>query len=69
MKTKRGRFHRMVHFLVSRLPIPFKSKAGEISEEPSWVIINDGYLYIADTLRSVILVAMTEWKDDKHLVG
>jgi len=47
----------------------FKTKAGEISKEPCWVCIHDGYMYDADTLEELIEVLNTEWEHDKHIVG
>ena len=46
----------------------FQEEAGVISENPVWVCVCEGYLYIADTLESLIEVLNTEWKADKHLV-
>lgn len=47
----------------------FKEKAGVISEKPVWVAIHDAYLYTNDTIIGLIWVLITEWKNDRHLVG
>ncbi len=45
-----------------------KTKAGEVSDDPAWTIIHNGYFYIAPTLFSVLLMYIREYKHDKHLV-
>jgi len=47
----------------------YKEKAGVISKNPVWVCTCDGYLYIANTIKKLIHILNTEWKNDKHLVG
>lgn len=47
----------------------FKSKHGEISELPSWCAIELCYLYTSDSLCGLVYQMVTEWRDDKHLVG
>lgn len=47
----------------------FKEKPGVISEGPGWVCIDDGYLYTADTLLGLLWMLLTQWKDDRHMVG
>ena len=47
----------------------FKEKAGVISKDPVWVCIDSGYLYTAPTLFKLIVILVTEWRNDKHMVG
>lgn len=48
----------------------FKEKPGVISKESCWVMIdNHGYIYIHGTLLGLLKEVITEWKNDKHLVG
>jgi hypothetical protein len=47
----------------------FKEKEGVISKESCWVCIHDEYLYTADTYLKLLWVLMTQWENDKHLVG
>lgn len=47
----------------------FKEKAGVVSENPCWVALYPGYLYIEDTLFELLYCLLTEWNDDKHLAG
>lgn len=47
----------------------FKQKAGVISKKDCWVCFHSCYMYIADTLMELIWVIITEWKQDRHLVG
>lgn len=47
----------------------FHQEAGVISKEPVWVCIHDSYLYIEDTLPRLVWKVITEWKNDKHIVG
>lgn len=51
------------HFLL------FKEKAGVISPESCWCIIQGGYLYVHDTLPQVLWQFVTEHKHDKYMVG
>ena len=46
-----------------------RAQAGEISEEPCWVIFDRCWLYTADTLFDVMCLYIAEYEDDKHLVG
>jgi hypothetical protein len=48
----------------------YREKAGVISKNRVWVFIDEyGYLYIHDSLFQLLIEVITEWKDDKHLVG
>lgn len=38
-------------------------------DEPTWVIIADGYLYMAPTIEELKRIIDEEWMHDKHLVG
>jgi len=41
----------------------------DVCETPIWVIYQPGYLYIHSWLIGVIWQFITEYKNDKHLVG
>ena len=69
VSKKPSGFSRTLHFFVSRLPIPFKTESGLISERPCWCIIQMGYLYTGETFWDVVGTAFYEWEDEKHLVG
>ncbi len=47
----------------------FKEKAGVISYESTWCIIDSCYLYTHPSFIGVIYQYVTEYKHDKHLVG
>lgn len=47
----------------------FKEKAGVISENPVWVLIDGPYLYVRPTLMSLLCQVVIQWRDDRHLVG
>lgn len=47
----------------------YKERAGVISENEAWCCLYDCYLYTADTLCKLIKIMITEWQDEKHLVG
>lgn len=48
----------------------YREKAGVISIKKVWVFIDSqGYLYIHGSLFRLLIEVVTEWKDDKHLVG
>lgn len=47
----------------------FEEEAGVISSNKIWVCICEGYLYTADTLKELIELLNTEWKQDRHLIG
>jgi hypothetical protein len=45
-------------------------KPGVISEEKVWVFTdNRGYMYIDESLIRLLLIIITEWKSDRHLIG
>lgn len=47
----------------------FKSKRGEIGPESYWCCIYDCYFHTNNSLLHLIYEIITEWKNDKHLVG
>ncbi len=47
----------------------YKEKPGVISESSCWVCSHAGFLYIEDTLLKLLWSIVTEFKNDKHLVG
>lgn len=47
----------------------FREKAGVLSPNPCWVFLDNGYLYINESLIKLLWTILTEWKSDKHLVG
>ena len=47
----------------------YKEKAGVISEKPIWMCWHRCWLYTADSFLSLIIILITEWKHDRHLVG
>lgn len=51
-----------------RLPKFRHTKPGEIGPGRSWICVHDCYLYMSDSLLSLIWIVLTEWKNDKHLV-
>lgn len=46
-----------------------KEKPGVISEGPCWVCTSQGYLYTHDSLFGLLWTVISEWKNDRHLVG
>ena len=50
-------------------PRVYKNEPGLISKDVCWSIIHQGYLYIDDTLFKTIWQFLTEYKNDRHLVG
>jgi len=47
----------------------FKENVDVISEESVWVCLDKEYLYIKSTLFGLLWIIITEYKQDKHLVG
>ena len=47
----------------------FKEKAGVISEEPTWICFHNCYMYTHSTLFGLLITIITEWKQDKNMVG
>ncbi len=47
----------------------FREKAGIISVDRCCVAYHKGYLYTADTLLQLLWTVLTEFNNDKHLVG
>ncbi len=46
-----------------------KLKAGEISEKPIWSFFHGSYLYTHENLFRLILLVITEYRSDRHLIG
>ena len=47
----------------------FRERAGVISTGPCWVCIYDCYLHADENLLRLLWSVITEYKNDKHLVG
>lgn len=48
----------------------YREKAGVISENKIWVLIDDsGYLYCQENFLAFLKEIIFEWKQDQHLVG
>lgn len=47
----------------------YREKAGVISKEPVWVIIDSGWLYISKSFLRLLWIYITEYKHNRHLVG
>jgi len=47
----------------------FKEKAGVISEKPVWVCFHHEFMYTSRTIIGLIFQIITEWKNEKHMVG
>lgn len=47
----------------------YRSKKGEISEEPVWVLMIGPYMYTSSSLLKLVKLVATQWCDDRHLVG
>jgi len=45
------------------------SPPDEISREGTWVIFYECWMYADGSLIKTIWQAITNWKDDRHLVG
>lgn len=47
-----------------------KSNPGEISPNPVWVCIDThGYMYIEANLLRLFITVLTQWRQDRHIVG
>ncbi len=57
------------HVLGSTIMRLFKEKAQVISERPIWVFTESAYLYCNESLIKLAIEVLTEWRNDKHLVG
>jgi hypothetical protein len=56
--------------LKARFPFKFwYEEAHVISDAPAWCFEMNDYLYISATLPGLIWVVVTEWQDEKHLLG
>jgi hypothetical protein len=47
----------------------FRERAGVISPGPCWVCIYDSYMHCDESLLRLMWSVMTEYRDDRHLVG
>ena len=47
----------------------YRSKKGEISEDPVWALLIGPYMYTSASLLMLIKLVVTQWCADKHLVG
>lgn len=47
----------------------FREKAGVIGEKPVWVCFHSTYMYLGDSLPQLLWVMITQWNDDRNLVG
>jgi len=46
-----------------------REKPGVISPGTCWVLSCGCYMYIRPTLIGTLWQALTQWRDDRHLVG
>lgn len=51
------------------LPHLFREKPGILAEKACWVILHDEFIYIDGRLCGVLWQFLTEYKNDKHLIG
>lgn len=49
--------------------LPFWSPPGEISAHGCWVLVDVPWLYCHDTFVGLLWQILTEWRQDRHLVG
>ena len=47
----------------------FRERAGVISEVPVWVCLANHRIFIHERFLSLVWIVVTEWNDDRHLVG
>jgi len=47
----------------------FKESAGVIAPTSMWVIFDGGYMYESRHLIGVLFKFITQYKDERHLVG
>lgn len=47
----------------------YRSKKGEISEDPVWVFMIGPYMYTSASSPKLVKQVATQWCDDRHLVG
>lgn len=47
----------------------FKERAGVISPKPIWVCFESCWMYEDYSLLKLIWIIITEWRNDRHLVG
>ncbi len=47
----------------------FREKAGVISKNHVWVCFHNEYMYLGDTLPGLLLEIVTNWKNDRNMVG
>jgi hypothetical protein len=48
----------------------YKEKSGIISKDSIWICIDImGYLYTSKYLLKLLMLIITEWRQDRHLIG
>lgn len=47
----------------------FKEKAGVVSEGPIWICFEREFMYMAPTLLGLIWQVITEWRNERYMVG
>jgi len=47
----------------------FREKAGVLAPERVWVFMIDSFMYLSPSFTGLAKQVVTEWCDDKHLVG
>lgn len=47
----------------------FREEPGVISDGPCWCIMYKGYFYVEETIPRLLRLVLTQWNDDRHLVG
>lgn len=47
----------------------FKERAGIVGPHGVWVCFHGCWMYTGDTFLDLLLVMISEWKSDRHLVG
>jgi hypothetical protein len=46
-----------------------REKAGVLSPRAVWIFFDGYYMYISHTLWGLFKQVVTEWRQDKHIVG
>lgn len=48
----------------------FREKPGVLSYEAVWVCLDsEGFMYTARTLVRLLWIVLSEWQDERHMVG
>jgi hypothetical protein len=62
--------HSNPHFQVKLFGfLLLKERAGVISPAPIWICFHSCYMYNGDTLAKCLWAVISQWKDDRNLVG